>query len=356
MDTLDFQNDDRLMIRPLDLPSVRPQAARRNRALSRARAPVPVLEDIAVSLVPDTRLDWMGAGKRVSIAFSASGEAGFVTTVVPVVQRLLARADLPVRPDALDAELAALAIETVLTEPVEALEGMLGRSIALHALDTVSDRPDLAQLCFEMRMDGDGPAYPGTIHAPAALLSVLARGWMDRPALDAPREDVRLPLSFRVAYTDLTLSALRSLRTGDAMLFDRIAMQGGAAAALGEAMHSSVRFDEEGNLHLAEPFAAPEPYGMGEFLMTDDDPEQAVRAVSDADLDDLPVRLVFEVGRTDMSVADLRALTVGAPLPLDRPASAAVQILANGRRIGAGEMVMIGEQLGVRITQLNGHG
>ena len=72
----------------------------------------------------------------------------------------------------------------------------------------------------------------------------------------------------------------------------------------------------------------------------------------DPDLDDLPVRLVFEVGRVELSLGELQRLAPGALVPLGRPLDEPLDIMANGRRLGRGTLVQIGESLGVRIVSL----
>ena len=72
----------------------------------------------------------------------------------------------------------------------------------------------------------------------------------------------------------------------------------------------------------------------------------------DSDLDDLPVRLVFEVGRVELSLGELQRLAPGALVPLGRPLDEPLDIMANGRRLGRGTLVQIGESLGVRIVSL----
>ena len=72
----------------------------------------------------------------------------------------------------------------------------------------------------------------------------------------------------------------------------------------------------------------------------------------DSDLDDLPVRLVFEVGRVELSLGELQRLAPGALVPLGRPLEEPLDIMANGRRLGRGTLVQIGESLGVRIVSL----
>ena len=76
---------------------------------------------------------------------------------------------------------------------------------------------------------------------------------------------------------------------------------------------------------------------------------------SDPDLDDLPVRLVFEVGRVELSLGELQRLAPGALVPLARPPDEPLDIMANGRRLGRGTLVQIGDSLGVRIVSLAGN-
>jgi flagellar motor switch protein FliN/FliY len=68
----------------------------------------------------------------------------------------------------------------------------------------------------------------------------------------------------------------------------------------------------------------------------------------------LDVRLTVsvEVGRVPMSVRDVMDLGPGAVVELQRGASEPVDVYANGRPIGRGEIVVVGEQFGVRITEL----
>jgi len=83
--------------------------------------------------------------------------------------------------------------------------------------------------------------------------------------------------------------------------------------------------------------------------------EAGPTGLDDSDLDDLPVRLVFEVGRVELSLGELQRLAPGALVPLSRPLDEPLDIMANGRRLGRGTLVRIGENLGVRIVSLVGN-
>src|SRR3954449_2779582 len=71
-------------------------------------------------------------------------------------------------------------------------------------------------------------------------------------------------------------------------------------------------------------------------------------------LTDVSVELTVEVGRTRMSLGETLALGPGSVVTLDRLADKPVDLLVNGREIARGEVVVIDEQFGLRITEVNG--
>ena len=83
-----------------------------------------------------------------------------------------------------------------------------------------------------------------------------------------------------------------------------------------------------------------------------DDLQDAAGADEAEVLDDLPMRVVFEFGRSEMSLKELAGLGAGSIVALASPPGEPLSLLVNGRRIGQGEPVRIGDALGVRITRL----
>jgi flagellar motor switch protein FliN len=74
-----------------------------------------------------------------------------------------------------------------------------------------------------------------------------------------------------------------------------------------------------------------------------------------ADLDllaDVDLGVTVELGRVRLRLQDVLRLAEGSVVELGRPATAPVDILVNGRIIARGEVVVIDEELGVRITEL----
>jgi flagellar motor switch protein FliN/FliY len=68
------------------------------------------------------------------------------------------------------------------------------------------------------------------------------------------------------------------------------------------------------------------------------------------------VELTVEVGRTNMSLGETLSLGPGSVVTLDRLADKPVDLLVNGRPIARGEVVVIDEQFGLRITEVTGAG
>jgi flagellar motor switch protein FliN len=64
----------------------------------------------------------------------------------------------------------------------------------------------------------------------------------------------------------------------------------------------------------------------------------------------VPVDLSVEVGRTRMTVGETLGLREGSVITLDRMADEPVDVLVNGKLIARGEVVVIDEQFGLRIT------
>jgi type III secretion protein Q len=75
-----------------------------------------------------------------------------------------------------------------------------------------------------------------------------------------------------------------------------------------------------------------------------------------AGLDELPIKLVFELGRQEISLGELRQIRPGYVFGLARDDSAPVEVYAGGRRIGRGELVRIEDEVGVRLVRLFEHG
>ena len=66
----------------------------------------------------------------------------------------------------------------------------------------------------------------------------------------------------------------------------------------------------------------------------------------------VPLEISVELGRVEMPLHELARLGRGSVVDMQREANAEVYVLANGVVFARGEVVAIGERLGVRITQI----
>jgi flagellar motor switch protein FliN/FliY len=97
-----------------------------------------------------------------------------------------------------------------------------------------------------------------------------------------------------------------------------------------ETMASTVSFDELKNETLKQPAGSP-------------------------DLDvilDIPVSISMEVGRTSITIRNLLQLNQGSVIELDRLAGEPLDVLVNGTLIAHGEVVVVNEKFGIRMTDV----
>ncbi len=82
-------------------------------------------------------------------------------------------------------------------------------------------------------------------------------------------------------------------------------------------------------------------------------------AGTDAGLDrlrDVPVDLVVEIGRTRMTIGEALKLSPGSVIGLNRLAGDPVNLLVNGKPIARGEVVVVDEEFGLRVTEVVSEG
>lgn len=67
---------------------------------------------------------------------------------------------------------------------------------------------------------------------------------------------------------------------------------------------------------------------------------------------DIPVSLSMEVGSTQISIRNLLQLNQGSVVELDRLAGEPLDVLVNGTLIAHGEVVVVNEKFGIRLTDI----
>jgi flagellar motor switch protein FliN/FliY len=219
--------------------------------------------------------------------------------------------------------------------------------------------------------DGGAPAAPGAgASAVAATLPGLGRlvlavaAPLARAVQVGPPPAEDLLDGLRPAFT----AAAAAFGVSEAALADYGEVATGTLApAPGEEAHGLLLLD--GDAHQATlVFLAPAPSTSAtgpvpavadhEFAPLPAPVAGASRAVAGGPIEllhDVEMGVTVELGRTRMLVRDILDLSPGSVIELDRAAGAPIDVLVNGTLIARGEVVVIDEEFGIRITEVIGY-
>lgn len=99
-----------------------------------------------------------------------------------------------------------------------------------------------------------------------------------------------------------------------------------------------------------DPDEIVESVGLEEF---DNAPNTAVNENPELDIIlDIPVTISMEVGSTSITIRNLLQLNQGSVIELDRLAGEPLNVLVNGTLIAHGEVVVVNEKFGIRMTDV----
>ncbi|WP_083519138.1 type III secretion system cytoplasmic ring protein SctQ [Bradyrhizobium jicamae] len=184
----------------------------------------------------------------------------------------------------------------------------------------------------------DGPVPP----AFSALGELLGRLPRHSPKL---RPELPVLVAGQIGSLRVTIGLVRQAQRGDALLPDAIPLARGQIILTADRLWAPAEFAGD-RLVLRGPFRLrSHPLKCGHMTTQ----AEAQQLPSEADIDSLEITLVFECGRWPMPLGTLRGINEGHVFELGRPLDGPIDILANGQRIGRGDIVRIGEELAVRL-------
>lgn len=94
-------------------------------------------------------------------------------------------------------------------------------------------------------------------------------------------------------------------------------------------------------------------YARASFQNLED--ESTGGSLADKSLDmilDIPVTVSVEIGRTKISISNLLKLNQGSVVELDRLAGEPMDVTVNGTLVAHGEVVVVNEKFGIRLTDI----
>ncbi len=302
------------------------------------------------------------ASRRYRLDITVDDAPGAVILSSRVIETVIHALDPDQRLDRLDPPHLALLFELALTDELSMLEASLGARLAITSVRAADDdrqnRP--TALAFAIAVDGLGTLGGELLLQPAQ--AIMFAQFLDRCANPAPQagkgksidpplpEEDRVPVvvGVRVAAATFAAGEIATLSPGDVVIADQQAKT--AVAVIAEHLVAPVELTAAGARIAAPPTRACG--SVWEWSMENGGNSPQPDVAQKTNYDDIPVKLLFELGRIELSLAEIRQLAPGAIVPISRPLEDSVDILANGRRIGRGSLVQIGDSLGIRITRL----
>lgn len=255
------------------------------------------------------------------------------------------------------AETAALLLEYALAEALGRLEEATGASVQLLGLESSAENAGRADDCIAIGVEGeaDGAPFQAALLLPPCLLDRVRQIASASLPPDPPPCEPPVVLAIRLGLARLDVSLAGSLVPGDAVVPDVLLAPNAALVVIGERLAARGRLD--GGRLVLESRPVPVSADWKEWTLSTNS-EQGIGdegiAPPDAALGELQVTLVFELGRRALTLAKVRELAAGHVIELGPIEARSVTVLANGARIGCGELVRAGSTLAVRLTRLAG--
>lgn len=246
---------------------------------------------------------------------------------------------------------AALLLEFALSDTLEQIETALGWSISLTSVAKGSGQRESARDAFvtvAVQLQGAGKFWCQLRLEPSYLLALSRH--LDRISGATDHHiNLPLPVHLRWAAAELTMAELRGLGPGDIILTDHSCQQPGTAVAVfGEHLVAPVELLRTGCRFAARPRL---PQGTG-LEWTLDRGRTGAADRREGTTGEVPVRLFFELGQLEVDSGAVRQLKPGEMMALTRPLEEGVDILANGARVGRGQITKVGDAIGIRVTRI----
>jgi type III secretion protein Q len=246
-----------------------------------------------------------------------------------------------------------------LAGPLEALARLGATRPAVHDLRVAAPPADGTGV-LHLEYDHEGAtAHAAVAGVSAALAAALAAriGPRGRAALPPALAALPLPTTLRLRTRHATPALLRTLRPGDVLLGWPAAPGFGPHATLGQAtllwgatdghaVHARARIDSRNVILESHP------------ATMNHDPDLSLRAAPDAasapiDVSDVELPVHIDLVTVNLPIGQIAALQPGYILTLPLAlADADIRLVAHGQTLAFGELVAVGDQLGLHIRRI----
>lgn len=233
----------------------------------------------------------------------------------------------------------------------ERLETLGRGQVLLERIDRPSNaRPQDAAHCFLLELVMGEVTLQAVLHLDGLALLQVASLWPLAPQTNGPLNTDFLPIAMQICIgeTTLPIEELHRLQVGGLVFIQQWWIDGEQTLQLRSTSHAHRYWSVPAQLATSSLTILGPALAMNDVSMTQDttDHEQP-------DLEQLPIKLSFDLGEKTLTLAELRELNTGHTLALMRSLGDGVTIRANGTVIGSGNLVDIDGRFGVMVTHLS---
>jgi MFS family permease/flagellar motor switch/type III secretory pathway protein FliN len=292
---------------------------------------------------PDRRPD---ASHRVSLRID--GEPGELWLPQSLLDVLVGSVDPALSLDRLGPDRAAIILEFALDGLLTTVEMNLGCKLGVDSFSGKVERlENHGQLPLFFNVVIDGLVTTGCeLRIPPDYALRLAEGLDRHAGISRYGLDLPIPVCLRVAAANLAAHEVERLAPDDVVLVDASCQPGHVIAVIGERLVAPVALTPEGHRLAANPI--PGATSSWAWSMPTDAMAGAWHA--DAETDNRPLHVLFEIGRFELPASKVKQLAPNALLPLAPLHDQTVDIVVDGQRIGRGNLMQIGNRTGVRVN------
>lgn len=277
----------------------------------------------------------------------ANDDIGEIEMPQSLVDRWLMRADDAADLSRLKPAHAALLLEAALADEISWLESRLQCRIALTGVDVAGNAS--GSMPFAIALARGGKHETCALHFSNPGWATRLGRLMDEAGHGPPiPSTIPLRIGLRLGAVNISIGELKSLSPGDVVLLDH--EEGTSILVVEDLFFAPVTVTGGSTQIISRPTQLAG--SKWEWTMNQVKQPQSADTLEDSDLEGLPVTLVFEAGRAAMPLGEIKRLAPGSIVPLPDRTDQTVDIVANGKRVGQGELVRIGEGLGVRILRI----